>query len=191
MYCQGQDPSPALDGRALSRVGYVSFFWATMRYARFPGQTNGTIIALWDVYGASDGSPPNSQWRSVSDIEQQGSVGAALDEPFVVLARDQNGNPVEGVRVDFKVTTGGGTLSVTSATTDANGHASTILTLGSQPGTNTVVVTVADLDPVTFTATGKAHADFDGDGAVGFRRLRAVRGKIRAESGRRGVRRAV
>ncbi len=104
----------------------------------------------------------------VSDIEQQGSVGAALDEPFVVLARDLNGNPVEGVRVDFKVTTGGGTLSVTSAITDENGRAATTLTLGSQPGTNTVVVTVADLDPVTFTATGKAHADFDGDGTVGF-----------------------
>ncbi len=28
--------------------------------------------------------------------------------------------------------------------------------------------TVTDLEPVIFTATGKAHADFDGDGTVDF-----------------------
>ena len=123
-------------------------------------------ITLWDV---SEWTGPRPfAMEIVSDIEQQGSVGAALDEPFVVLVRDQIGNPIAGVLVTFTVTTGGGTLSVTSAITDENGRAATTLTLGSQPGTNTVVVTVADLDPVTFTATGKAHADFDGDGNVGF-----------------------
>ena len=73
-----------------------------------------------------------------------------------------------GATVTFTVTTGEGTLSVTTATTDENGRTATTLTLGSQLGTNTVVATVEDLEPVTFTATGKASPDFDGDGTVGF-----------------------
>ena len=46
--------------------------------------------------------------------------------------------------------------------------ASTTLTLGEELGAYTVVATVADLEPVTFTATAKATPDFDEDGEVGF-----------------------
>ena len=53
-------------------------------------------------------------------------------------------------------------------TTDAEGLAATALTLGEELGTYTVVATVADLQPVTFTITAKATPDFDGDGEVGF-----------------------
>ena len=60
-----------------------------------------------------------------------------------------------GVVVSFAVTAGGGTLSAATATTDANGRAATRLTLGSDPGTNTVSATVEGLEPVTFTATGQ------------------------------------
>ncbi|MDE3258694.1 MAG: hypothetical protein OYM47_12735 [Gemmatimonadota bacterium] len=78
------------------------------------------------------------------------------------------GDPLQDAPVNFTVTAGGGALSDTTATTDADGRASTTLTLGSQPVTNTVVATVSGLDPVTFTATCKAHPDFDADGTVGF-----------------------
>ena len=104
----------------------------------------------------------------VSGVEQQGPAGGNLADPFVVLVLDQNEDPVAGATVIFAVTAGGGTLSVTTATTDENGRAATTLTLGSQPGTNTVVASADDLEPVTFTATGKASPDFDGDGTVGF-----------------------
>ena len=60
-----------------------------------------------------------------------------------------------GVVVSFSVTAGGGTLSDTTATTDANGRAATRLTLGSDAGTNTVSATVEGLESVTFTATGQ------------------------------------
>ena len=91
-----------------------------------------------------------------SGDEQEGAAGAALGEPFVVEVRDQNGNPLAGAQVDFAVTAGGGTLSATTATTDADGRTATTLTLGRTPGTTTVRATVADLEPVTFTATGLA-----------------------------------
>ena len=74
----------------------------------------------------------------------------------MVWVRDQHGNLFAGAAVTFAVTAGDGTLSATTATTDANGRVATTLTLGSQPGPNTVEVTVDDLEPVVFTATGDA-----------------------------------
>ena len=82
-----------------------------------------------------------------------------LAQPFVVSVLDQNGEPSAGATVIFVVTAGGGTLSVTTATTDASGHAATTLTLGNQPGTNTVVAIVAGLDPVVFTAIALSNPD--------------------------------
>ncbi len=128
------------------------------------GSRDGTMV-LWDLERVQLG--PHAM-TPVSDAEQQGTAGATLANPFVVLVLDQNGDPVAGATVTFTVTDGEGTLSVTTVATDENGRAATTLTLGSQPGTNTVVATVKDLEPVTFTATARAASDFDGDGTVGF-----------------------
>ena len=54
-------------------------------------------------------------------------------------------------------------MSSTTATTNANGRARSTLTLGSEPGTNTVTATVEGLEPVTFTAIGQATTDSDGE----------------------------
>ena len=104
----------------------------------------------------------------LSGAGQQGAPGATLSQPLVVEVYDRHGNPVPGATVTFAVTAGGATLSKTTATTDANGRAATMLTLGPQPGTNSVVATIADLKPVTITATASVRQDFDGDGVVGF-----------------------
>ncbi len=136
---------------------------------------DGTILAsgaadqtvqLWD---ASEWTRPRPRTLvKISDVEQQGPAGAQLAEPFVVSVLDQNGETFAGAVVTFLVTAGEGTLSSATATTGANGQATSTLTLGSQPGRNTVEVRVAGLEPVTFTAVGKATPDFDGDGVVGF-----------------------
>jgi len=89
----------------------------------------------------------------VSGDGRGGQVGAQLAEPFVVSVLDQNGSPLAGVAVTFSVTTGGGEMSATTVTTDANGRARSTLMLGSDPGTNTVSATVEGLEPATFTAT--------------------------------------
>ena len=89
----------------------------------------------------------------ISGYNQQGASGVTLAQPFVVAVQDENGSALEGVSVTFTVTKGGGTLSATTAPTDANGQASTTLTLGSQPGPNTVEATADGLEPVTFTTT--------------------------------------
>ena len=97
----------------------------------------------------------------ISGYNQQGSAGVPLAQPFVVAVQDENGSAVEGVSVTFTVTEGGGTLSSTTSTTDANGQAATTLTLGSQPGPNTVEATVEGLEPETFTAIGRATTESD------------------------------
>ena len=99
----------------------------------------------------------------ISGYNQQGASGETLAQPFVVAVQDENGSAVEGVQVTFTVTEGGGTLSSTTSTTDANGQAATTLTLGSQPGPNTVEATVEGLEPETFTAIGRATTESDGE----------------------------
>ena len=94
-------------------------------------------------------SPP----LKISGDNQQGTPGAALERPFVVEVRDANGLAFEGVPVTFTVTAGGGTLSVTSTTTDENGRAQSTLSLGPDAGTNTVSVSAAGIEGlVTFNA---------------------------------------
>ena len=92
----------------------------------------------------------------ISDDNQNGAAGAALTTLFVIEVQDDNDLALEEIPVTFTVTEGGGTLSTQSTTTDANGRAESTLTLGQQPGQNTVTVTVVELEPVTFTAIGEA-----------------------------------
>ena len=95
--------------------------------------------------------------RMVSGDGQEGQPGALLPGSLVVEVRDVDGNPLEGVPVTFAVLVGGGTLSAPTDTTDENGRAATILTLGNQPRRNIVVVRVAELKPVIFySAVGQA-----------------------------------
>ena len=108
----------------------------------------------------------------VSGDEQEGPAGTQLAEPFVVLVLDEDGAAIAGTTVNFSIAIGGsGRLSVGTAITDASGHASSVLTLGSSPGTNAVEVSVAGLDPVTFTAVGYAAphrlTKVSGDGQAG------------------------
>ena len=103
---------------------------------------------------AAEQAMPHSLTKVCGD-DQEGTAGAQLDEQFVVLVSDEDGAAMAGVVVSFSVTAGGGTLSAATATTDATGRAATRLTLGSDPGTNTVSATVEGLESVTFTATGQ------------------------------------
>ena len=90
----------------------------------------------------------------VSGDNQSGIPGTVLANPFVVEVRDQNLSTLEGISVTFTITAGDGTLSVTHTTTDGNGRAESILTLGSNFGTNTVSATGIE-GTVTFNAAAE------------------------------------
>ena len=93
-------------------------------------------------------TPVATTLSKISGDNQQGPPGEALANPFVVQVQDQNGNPLQGTTVTFAVTAGGGTLTATTPTTDANGQAQTTLTLGSMLGTNTVQARVQGIDQI-------------------------------------------
>ncbi len=119
---------------------------------------NGTVI-LWDASEWMRSRPQTLV--KISGDDQQGTSGAELVNPLVVEVRDQNGNVLAGVSVMFNVTAGAGKLNekftVENITTDANGRAQSTLTLGPNPGTNTVKASVAGLVTkieVTFNAIG-------------------------------------
>ena len=88
---------------------------------------------------------PPTMLMKVSGDNQSGHTGAALAHPFVVEVRDTNGDPVAGAIVTFTVTGGGGSVNPETRRTNARGRASTRLTLGDNPGTNTVRVSVGGL----------------------------------------------
>ena len=99
------------------------------------------------------GGEPADALVKVSGDNQSGTPGNALANPFVVEVQDEDGEPLTGHSVTFSVTAGGGSLSETSATTNANGRAQTTLTLGSALGVNSVQASVSGVDSVTFSTS--------------------------------------
>lgn len=83
---------------------------------------------------------------------QVAPVGTTLPVPLQILARDRLGNPVAGAAVTF-TPAGGGTVAPASATTDANGVARTVWTLGTRAGTDQTVLALTTGMSATFRAT--------------------------------------
>jgi hypothetical protein len=123
---------------------------------------------------------------SISGDNQEGVTGEVLANPFVVEVRDENGDPLEGVAVRFVVLTGGGSLSATTSTTDPNGRVESTLTLGSDPGANTVEVSVEGISQmVVFNAVAESLAfDLSVPSGISFihvpLKVRAVDGTAQA-----------
>ncbi|MCE2440174.1 MAG: hypothetical protein J4F39_12200, partial [Candidatus Latescibacteria bacterium] len=108
-------------------------------------------MAILLPLGAGDGTP--ARLVRVSGDDQHSQAGSALAKPFVVEVTDRVGVPVSGAEVTFTVIVGGGSLSVENATTDADGRAESVLTLGPEPVTNRVAVSVTGIPgSVSFTA---------------------------------------
>ena len=134
----------------------------TLTLGSDPGTNTVTVsvegISEMAVFSAEASLPPPEPTvlSIVSGDNQNGLTGEVLANPFVVEVRDQYDDPMEGVTVTFVVSAGGGMLSDTTAITDANGLAESTLTLGSDPGTNTVTVSV---EGITETATFNAEAN--------------------------------
>ena len=128
----------------------------TLTLGRKPGiNTVEVIVAgLLPVTFTAEGTGVPHRLTRITGDEQTGPAGRTLSAPFIVSVLDQNEEAYPGALVTFEVTGGQGSLSVESATTDSTGKAFTTLTLGDEPGLNTVDAVVAGLAPVTFTARG-------------------------------------
>ena len=110
-------------------------------WARFP-------IQLDDV-------PQPAILKIVGDNQKSVSF-APLSQPFVIEVQDAKGSALEGVSVTFTVTAGNGIVRPEITTSDENGRAKSILTLGPNLGTNTVEVFAAGIQgSVSFHAVSE------------------------------------
>jgi adhesin/invasin len=90
---------------------------------------------------------------------QSATVATAVATPPAVTVTDAAGNPVSGHPVMFAVTAGGGSVTGSSASTDASGVATLgSWTLGATAGSNSISATASGLSAVGFTATGTVGA---------------------------------
>ncbi len=97
--------------------------------------------------------------QSVSGNSQSAELGHALTNQIEVVVKDKDGKVFSGAAVSFSVTEG--SVSPTTAKTDASGKAKTTWALGSTEGTQTLSVIAFKADgttnlsgsPMTFTAT--------------------------------------
>jgi len=99
---------------------------------------------------------PTSAIKSAGDGDIA-VAGAGVAPVPAVKVTDVNGNNVSGVTVTFLVTSGGGSVSGGTQTTDNSGVAMVGgWTLGTTAGSNTLAASAGTLPTLTFTATGKA-----------------------------------
>lgn len=79
----------------------------------------------------------------VSGADQDGVPGEPLNDSVVVRVEDRHGDGVPGVEVAFAVTSGGGSVSPATVTTDAQGLARVEWTLGPVVGDQAIEATIA------------------------------------------------
>ncbi|HTK19212.1 MAG TPA: Ig-like domain-containing protein [Mucilaginibacter sp.] len=108
---------------------------------------------------AKQGTVLNLALMSTSN-NQIGYPNHVLDRPLQVLVTDQNNKPVNGITINFQVSSGGGSLASTVPTNTA-GIASAIWTLGNS-GAQSVVVKAKNPDGSNANGTGLSfNATFD------------------------------
>ena len=84
---------------------------------------------------------------------QTARTSQPLAGDFEVRVTAGDNGPVPNLPVAWAATAGGGSLSAGSTTTDADGRASSSLTLGGAAGVNTATATPSDLPAVTLNAS--------------------------------------
>lgn len=129
----------------------------------------GLGLAVVGLVSACDGDPKNVTPPPVAGLSvskaaptgdgQAGQVQQALLNALRVVVLD-DGNPKAGETVDWSGTGTNASFNPSSATTDANGIATTIWTLPQESGTRTATATVSGAagSPLGFTAIGVPDA---------------------------------
>lgn len=144
-----------------SAISGVDFAWSSddeavatvdgqgLATAQASGQTR--IVAEADgVTGSADLSVTEpaaaASLEKVSGGGQNGITNQAYDQQLVVEARDEDGNPVEGVAIGWTVTSGAASLSSASTATGSDGRASVEVTAGETTGPITVEASAEEGD---------------------------------------------
>ncbi|HEY1952357.1 MAG TPA: Ig-like domain-containing protein, partial [Gemmatimonadaceae bacterium] len=89
---------------------------------------------------------PASAIALVAGSNQRTLAGKTLPQAVVVRATNRRGSPAAGKRVTFRLSDGQGSVDPPTALTDADGRARTVWTLGSDPGRQTLLASVENVD---------------------------------------------
>ncbi len=114
------------------------------------------VLAAVGACGSGDHivAPVPSNLAIASGNNQRVTPGTALPAPLDVSVTGSDGDGIPGVRVNWVVTAGDGTLSATRTITDSDGRASVDWTLGNRAGSQSVeAIVVAVASPALFSAT--------------------------------------
>jgi adhesin/invasin len=116
-----------------------------------------TVTGLTPTQFTATAFAPPANIAVFSGNGQSAIAGTAVATIPASRVTDAFSNPVSGVSVLFAVASGGGSVTVAAATTNANGIAAVgSWTLGATAGANSLTAAVTGLTPATFTATGLA-----------------------------------
>jgi len=88
----------------------------------------------------------------------RGVVGTAASQQLIVTVKNKAGDPIDTATVTFAVASGGGSITSTTAKTNATGQATATWTLGPTVGVQTATATAGTLAAVTFVASATAGA---------------------------------
>ncbi len=134
-------------------------FWGEdfMSFGRSRGGVLAVLVAAAGLWGAACGSDSTGTTSSstpasltiVSGNGQVGLVGTALAAPLVVKVTGANGSALNGIAVQFTVTSGSATVLPATAASDATGQAKAVVTLGSAAGNVAVVASVVGTNLAT------------------------------------------
>lgn len=134
--------------------GIASIGW-TLGTVAGPNVMEATVagVASPVTFNATGVAGPPTQVQITSGDAQSSKVATALANPVQATLQDQFGNGVELVTLQFSPL-GDGSVDNTNVTTDVNGNASVIWTLGTAAGTQTLDVTSS----ITGVTPGQASA---------------------------------
>ena len=151
-----------LTARAEDRNGHPvagpTFNWSSSNASAVVIDANGLVTAVSNgatevtaSTGGTSGSATITVRQAPAELQvvagggQTARAGNMLREAVSVVVEDGGGSPVAGAEVAFQPADGHGSVDPASTVSDSVGRASTIWTLGEQPGTQTLVVAVGDV----------------------------------------------
>jgi Bacterial Ig-like domain (group 2). len=122
------DPDGALTGRDMGRTV------VTANIGGVSGRSGVSVVSTAAAIAFVAGS------------SQRALAGSALPQPIVVRATNRRGEPTAGQAVSFRLRDGEGSVSPSTAITDADGRARAVWILGDYPGRQTLLASVEKLD---------------------------------------------
>jgi hypothetical protein len=115
-------------------------------------------IALLGTLGGCIFTSPDipAYLSNTSGANQTVAPNAQTAQPLTVTVRDQDGNKMDNVTVEWSIKTGSGTLSASETSTNGDGQASVLYTAGPSTGNTTIIAQVPTLGAaVAFIVTVK------------------------------------